>query len=116
MGHEFDSADRKPVKAPRPSFDRETRLSDRRDRSRYSASPRATPARHEPRLSWPPWMGPPYDSPMRPVFHAHCPRARLRRRVESPCEVVRTRDFKLVGTRVINLSAKGMLIETELPI
>jgi hypothetical protein len=36
--------------------------------------------------------------------------------VQSPCEVVRTRDFKLVGTRVLNLSAKGMLIETELPI
>jgi hypothetical protein len=36
--------------------------------------------------------------------------------VQSPCEVVRTRDFKLIGTRVINLSAKGMLLETELPI
>lgn len=53
---------------------------------------------------------------MRPVFHAHCPRARLRRRVQSSCEVVRTRDFKLVGTRVLDLSAKGMLLETDLSI
>jgi c-di-GMP-binding flagellar brake protein YcgR len=53
---------------------------------------------------------------MRPVFHAHCPRARLRRRVTSACQVVRTRDFRLIGTRVIDLSATGMLLETALPI
>jgi hypothetical protein len=53
---------------------------------------------------------------MRPVFHAQCPRARLRRRVQPSCEVVRTRDFRLVGTRVLNLSATGMLLESELPI
>lgn len=53
---------------------------------------------------------------MRPVFHAHCPRARLRRRVQPSCEVVRTRDFRLVGTRVLDLSVTGMLLETELQI
>jgi hypothetical protein len=53
---------------------------------------------------------------MRPVFHAQCPRARLRRRVQPSCEVVRTRDFRLIGTRVLDLSATGMLLETELPI
>ena len=53
---------------------------------------------------------------MRPVFHALCPRARLRRRVQPSCEVVRTRDFRLVGTQVLDLSATGMLLETSLPI
>jgi hypothetical protein len=53
---------------------------------------------------------------MRPVFHAQCPRARLRRRVQPSCEVVRTRDFRLVGTRVLDLSATGMLLETEMSI
>jgi hypothetical protein len=53
---------------------------------------------------------------MRPVLHADCPRARLRRRVQPPCEVVRERDFRLVGTRVLDLSTKGMLLETDLPL
>jgi len=53
---------------------------------------------------------------MRPVFHAQCPRARLRRRVQPSCQVVRTRDFRLVGTRVLDLSATGMLLESEIPI
>jgi PilZ domain len=53
---------------------------------------------------------------MRPVFHANCSRARLRRRVQPSCEVVRTRDFRLVGTRVLDLSATGMLLETDLPV
>jgi hypothetical protein len=53
---------------------------------------------------------------MRPVFHAQCPRARLRRKVQPPCQVVRTRDFRLIGTTVIDLSTKGMLLETALPI
>ncbi|HEX4447860.1 MAG TPA: PilZ domain-containing protein [Polyangiaceae bacterium] len=53
---------------------------------------------------------------MRPVFHSQCPRARLRRRVQPSCQVVRTRDFRLIGTRVLDLSATGMLLETELPI
>jgi hypothetical protein len=53
---------------------------------------------------------------MRPVLHADCPRARLRRRIQPPCEVVRERDFKLVGTRVLDLSTRGMLLESELPL
>jgi hypothetical protein len=36
--------------------------------------------------------------------------------VQPSCEVVRTRDFRLIGTRVLDLSATGMLLETELPI
>ncbi len=57
---------------------------------------------------------------MRPVLHADCQRALLRRdvlgqasRAEVPCEVVRERDFRLVGSKVIDLSAKGMLLETD---
>jgi hypothetical protein len=52
----------------------------------------------------------------RPVFHAECPRAGLRRHVHTPCEVVRERDFKRVGTRVLDLSSKGMLLESDLSI
>jgi hypothetical protein len=33
--------------------------------------------------------------------------------VQTPCEVVRARDYSLVGTRTLDLSAKGMLLETE---
>jgi hypothetical protein len=36
--------------------------------------------------------------------------------VQTSCEVVRTRDFRLVGTRVLDLSATGMLLETDLSI
>jgi hypothetical protein len=50
---------------------------------------------------------------MRPVLHAHCPRARVRRAVPTACEVVRTRDYSLVGTRVVDVSARGMLVETD---
>ena len=53
---------------------------------------------------------------MRTVLHAHCARARLRRRVNPSCQVVRSRDFKLIGTRVLDLSATGMLLETEHPV
>jgi hypothetical protein len=51
---------------------------------------------------------------MRPVLHAECARARLRRAVHTPCEVVRERDFKLIGTRMLDLSTSGMLLETDL--
>jgi hypothetical protein len=50
---------------------------------------------------------------MRPVLHADCPRARLRRTVEIPCEVVRARDYSLVGTQVVDVSAKGILLESD---
>jgi PilZ domain len=53
---------------------------------------------------------------MRPVLHANCPRARLRRSVETRCEVVRARDYSLVGTHVVDLSTRGMLLETEAPV
>src|SRR5258708_3440435 len=50
---------------------------------------------------------------MRPVLHADCPRAKVRRSVQTPCEVVRARDYSLVGTRAIDLSTKGMLLEID---
>jgi hypothetical protein len=50
---------------------------------------------------------------MRPVLHADCPRARLRRSVQTYCEVVRARDYSLVGTRVVDLSPRGLLLETD---
>lgn len=53
---------------------------------------------------------------MRPVLHADCPRAGLRRSLPTPCEVVRERDFKRVGTRVLDLSSKGMLVESDLAV
>src|SRR5262249_53446616 len=56
------------------------------------------------------------SSTMRPVLHADCPRARLRRTMKTRCEVVRARDYSLVGTRVVDLSVKGMLLETEAPV
>lgn len=53
---------------------------------------------------------------MRPVLHAQCPRARLRRTVKTTCEVVRSRDYTLVGTRVLDLSTRGMLLQTDAPV
>jgi hypothetical protein len=53
---------------------------------------------------------------MRPSLHANCARGLLRRSVETRCEVVRERDFKLVGSRVIDLSTRGLLLETDLSI
>jgi PilZ domain len=50
---------------------------------------------------------------MRPALHANCARGLLRRSVETRCEVVRERDFKLVGTRVLDLSTRGLLLETD---
>lgn len=50
---------------------------------------------------------------MRPVLHAACPRARVRRSVQTRCEVVRARDYSLVGTRMLDLSPRGMLLETD---
>jgi hypothetical protein len=50
---------------------------------------------------------------MRPVLHANCPRARVRRAVPTACEVVRARDYSAVGTRVVDVSPRGMLLETD---
>ncbi len=51
---------------------------------------------------------------MRPVLHADCPRAQLRRPVSTACEVVRERDFRLVGSRILDLSSRGLLVESDL--
>jgi hypothetical protein len=53
---------------------------------------------------------------MRPVLHADCARARLRRMVKLPCQVVRERNYQLVGTRLLDLSPKGMLLESDVPL
>ena len=50
---------------------------------------------------------------MRPILHAQCPRARVRRAVPTACEVVRARDYSLVGTQVIDVSTRGMLLRTD---
>jgi hypothetical protein len=57
-----------------------------------------------------------YDSEMRPVLHAQCPHATKRRAARPTCEVVRLRDFRLVGRQIIDLSTRGMLLETDLSI
>jgi PilZ domain len=54
-----------------------------------------------------------HDRTMRPVLHADCSRARIRRAVQTRCQVLRQRDFKLVGTTVLDLSVRGMLVETH---
>jgi hypothetical protein len=38
------------------------------------------------------------------------PRRPLRRSVEVPCQVVRERDFRLVGRQMVDLSEEGMLV------
>jgi hypothetical protein len=53
---------------------------------------------------------------MRPVLHAHCARARVRRTVKTECQIVRERDFKLVGTEIIDVSVRGMLLFADVPI
>ncbi|HEX8792038.1 MAG TPA: PilZ domain-containing protein [Polyangiaceae bacterium] len=53
---------------------------------------------------------------MRPVLHADCPRAQLRRPISTFCEVVRERDFRLVGSRVLDLSSRGLLVESDLQV
>jgi hypothetical protein len=50
---------------------------------------------------------------MRPVLHAHCPRARIRRAFPTHCEVVRARDYSLVGTHALDVSPRGMLLRTD---
>jgi hypothetical protein len=53
---------------------------------------------------------------MRPALHANCARGLIRRSVKTPCQVVRERDFRMVGTLVVDLSTRGMLVESDLPI
>jgi hypothetical protein len=40
----------------------------------------------------------------------------LRRSVQPRCEVVRARDYTCIGTQVIDLSAKGLLLESDAPV
>jgi PilZ domain len=49
------------------------------------------------------------------LVHAQQRRA-LRRAIRVDCQVVRERDFRLVGSRGIDLSPKGMLVLTQEPI
>jgi hypothetical protein len=53
---------------------------------------------------------------MRPVLHADCPRAQLRRPISTFCEVVRERDFRLVGSHLVDLSTRGLLVESDLQV
>jgi hypothetical protein len=36
--------------------------------------------------------------------------------VSTRCEIVRVRDLRLVGTHMLDLSSRGMLLETDMPI
>jgi hypothetical protein len=40
-------------------------------------------------------------------------RQAIRRAVQIPCQVVRERDFKLIGARTVDLSPDGMLVKSE---
>lgn len=49
---------------------------------------------------------------MTPFVHAQ-QRQAIRRAVQIPCQVVRERDFKLIGARTLDLSPEGMLVKSE---
>jgi hypothetical protein len=49
-----------------------------------------------------------------PAFVAD--RRPLRRSMIALCQVVRERDFRLVGRRVLDVSEDGLLVETDLPV
>ena len=50
---------------------------------------------------------------MRPTLLRHFQRQTLRRCVRVECQIVREHDFALIGTSAIDLSARGMLVETN---
>jgi len=50
---------------------------------------------------------------MRPTLLRMNQRSTIRRAVRVECQVVRERDFKLVGKSAIDLSTRGMLVETN---
>lgn len=50
---------------------------------------------------------------MQPTLVRAKQRHTMRRTVRIDCQVVRSRDFKLVGVRALDLSTEGMLIETD---
>ncbi len=43
-------------------------------------------------------------------------RRAIRRAIQIDCQVVRERDFKIVGERTVDLSTDGMLVPTELDV
>ena len=43
-------------------------------------------------------------------------RRAIRRAIQIECQVVRERDFKIVGERTVDLSTDGMLVPTELDV
>ena len=49
---------------------------------------------------------------MRPTLLRHYQRQTLRRAVRVECQLVREHDFKLIGRSAIDLSTRGMLVET----
>jgi hypothetical protein len=49
---------------------------------------------------------------MRPTLLRHYQRQTLRRAVRVECQVVREHDWKLIGRSAIDLSTRGMLVET----
>jgi hypothetical protein len=51
---------------------------------------------------------------MRPTLVRASQRHAMRRAVRIDCQVVRSRDFKLLGARALDLSTKGMLVETDI--
>lgn len=50
---------------------------------------------------------------MRPTLLRHNQRQTIRRSVRVECQVVRERDFKLIGRSAIDVSPRGMLVETD---
>ena len=53
---------------------------------------------------------------MNPIPRTSPGRRALRRELRLTCQVVRERDFRLVAELCLDLSPKGMLVATELPI
>ncbi|MFO0552450.1 MAG: PilZ domain-containing protein [Polyangiaceae bacterium] len=46
----------------------------------------------------------------------YVPRRPTRHEIRIPCEVVRERDFKLVASETLDLSERGLLVRTRLPV
>ena len=51
---------------------------------------------------------------MRPTLLRANQRLTIRRSVRVECQIVRERDFKMLGKSAIDLSTRGMLVETDL--
>src|SRR5438445_56001 len=70
-------------------------------------------------IAWPWWVGRAYDcgveGSMRRWVVTNRRRA-LRHAVQISCQVVRERDFRLVGDRIVDLSTSGMLVTPADPV